>query len=289
MVHDGRYFESKNCRCFEYKQNISTDFYMTICGIEQNTPGKKFGPIIRDGYHVHVVFSGKGHLEIGEKTYEVHAGQIFVTVPEKETYYKADKEDPWYYCWITFAGDKAHEYVKCAGFGDGCYVRDCNIDTGEFMKILQKILAHPKLNQSSETYRLAMAYQYMSMIQASVEASQKEYRGENDLSTDDYIEYAIKYIQGNYARVKIGDLADYIGINRTYLATIFKRKLCMSPQEYLMRVRMNKATELLCQTELQINQVASNVGYDNALTFSKMFKKEYGISPEAYRKKALER
>ena len=120
MVHDGRYFESKNCRCFEYKQNISTDFYMTICGIEQNTPGKKFGPIIRDGYHVHVVFSGKGHLEIGEKTYEVHAGQIFVTVPEKETYYKADKEDPWYYCWITFAGDKAHEYVKCAGFGDGC-------------------------------------------------------------------------------------------------------------------------------------------------------------------------
>ena len=51
MVHDGRYFESKNCRCFEYKQNISTDFYMTICGIEQNTPGKKFGPIIRDGYH----------------------------------------------------------------------------------------------------------------------------------------------------------------------------------------------------------------------------------------------
>jgi transcriptional regulator GlxA family with amidase domain len=58
----------------------------------------------------------------------------------------------------------------------------------------------------------------------------------------------------------------------------------MSPQEYLMQVRMKHACDLLKETDLPIKMIASSVGYENALTFSKIFKHKEGVSPLDYRK-----
>ncbi len=80
-------------------------------------------------------------------------------------------------------------------------------------------------------------------------------------------------------------MADYIGINRTYLTSIFKEKMDKSPQEFLMQVRMSKACELLLNTDVPINVVAREVGYEDQMAFSKMFRKKNGLSPDQYRKK----
>lgn len=143
----------------------------------------------------------------------------------------------------------------------------------------------PYLNLSSDLYRMGIVYQYVSLAVESYEKNASTKKRQNDLTPDDYVDYAIQYIHANYANAKIINVAAYIGVNRTYLATLFKKRMCMSPQEYLMQVRMNKASELLMTTDLPINIVAPNVGYENPLTFSKMFKKRYGLSPENYRKK----
>lgn len=74
-----------------------------------------------------------------------------------------------------------------------------------------------------------------------------------------------------------------MGINRSYLSDIFKKKLGMPPQNYLVHYRMERGGELLRTTELPIQEVAKRSGYDNPLTFTKMFKKTYGVSPREYR------
>ncbi len=58
----------------------------------------------------------------------------------------------------------------------------------------------------------------------------------------------------------------------------------MSPQEYLLQVRMSKSKELLQQKNITIGMVANEVGYDDQMTFSKVFKKRFGISPSDYRR-----
>ena len=58
----------------------------------------------------------------------------------------------------------------------------------------------------------------------------------------------------------------------------------MSPQEYLLQVRMSKARELLRQTDLPINVIAREIGYEDPLSFSKIFKKRYNVSPLQYRR-----
>lgn len=287
MAKEVNYFENPNYRLMEYLQKKEDDLYIKICGIEQCIPGKKIGPVFRSGYHLHVVIAGKGKLKIGEIEYDVHEGQLFVTVPDQETWYQADMEEPWYYCWTTYDGAKAKTYIENAGFAGGVYVQDCNIDINRFLIASQDMLEKPNLNLSSELYRTGMAYKFLSLAIESYECQNQKTGIYSDLSAEDYINYAIKYIQNNYANVKIKNVAEYIGINRTYFATLFKKKMYMSPQDYLMQVRMSRSCELLEETSLPINVIATSVGYDNALTFSKIFKQRYGVSPNNYRKERV--
>ena len=175
--------------------------------------------------------------------------------------------------------------MQYAGFTDGVYVRDCNIASADFFTIVKEILERPHLNVSSEFYRMSLAIRFLSLAIESWEMSNESPRQNSDMTVDEYVDYAVRFMKSNYSGIKVSDVADYIGINRTYLNAIFKKKMYMSPQEYLMQVRMSKSQELLLKTDVPIFVIAKEVGYDDQLAFSKMFRKRYGLSPEQYRKK----
>jgi len=78
-------------------------------------------------------------------------------------------------------------------------------------------------------------------------------------------------------------LADYIGLDRSYLTTLFKERLNISPQAYLTHFRMNKACLLLKEKDLSITEVALLSGYKDPVVFQKAFKNALGISPSKYR------
>lgn len=99
-----------------------------------------------------------------------------------------------------------------------------------------------------------------------------------------YVNQAIDYMERKYSqKIRINDLADYIGINRCYLTNTFKKILNMSPKEFLLNLRLDKSISLLRKTTLPIGTIARQVGYDDPLAFSKIFKQRYGISPKAFR------
>ncbi|MDN5276704.1 MAG: two-component system, response regulator YesN [Clostridiales bacterium] len=73
-------------------------------------------------------------------------------------------------------------------------------------------------------------------------------------------------------------------ISPYYLSHLFKEELNITFLEYLTMVRMEEAKKLLKDTSLSIVAIASQVGYEDASYFSKVFKKYVGISPAQYRK-----
>lgn len=88
----------------------------------------------------------------------------------------------------------------------------------------------------------------------------------------------------NYSdKVTVSQIAHYIGLDRSYLSSIFKKYLDTSIQEYLIQYRINKACDLFYNKELNISDISRSVGYDDPLLFSKIFKKYKGISPKKYR------
>ena len=62
----------------------------------------------------------------------------------------------------------------------------------------------------------------------------------------------------------------------------------ISPTQYILSLRMVNAQSLLENTDYKIGEIAEIVGHDNQLYFSRVFRKEYGVSPVQYRKKIKE-
>ena len=64
----------------------------------------------------------------------------------------------------------------------------------------------------------------------------------------------------------------------------FKQIVNYSPMQYILTIRMNNAASLLESTDYSMAEISAIVGYDNPLYFSRLFKKQKGVSPSEYRK-----
>jgi len=100
-----------------------------------------------------------------------------------------------------------------------------------------------------------------------------------------YAKVAFNYIANNFmCTITIQEVADFIGISRSYLYRLFRDEYGLSPQYLLIGYRMNRASQLLTEED-KIYMVAEQGGYHNQLHFSKAFKKHYGLSSQDYRRR----
>ena len=276
-------YETSRYRCLVYREKQTDDIYLTLCGIEKCLPGYRFNAEDRTGFHLHVILAGKGILSVEGKQIALKEGQMFVTKPGEATWYRADEKEPWEYCWMAFDGNLAERYVKEAGFGPGTNWRNCQQDYRRYGALVRWILDKPEMTLANDIHRLATLLKY---IATAVEDNQMSTGAERHVKTDyidTYVEYAVNYIRANFSTAKVSDVAHYIGIHRSYLTSIFRKKLGVSPQEYLMQVKLEKAKQLLLDSQAPVQEVSQMVGYENPLTFSKSFKNRYGLSPKAFR------
>lgn len=276
-------YETSKYRCLVDPRKQSDSLFLLLCGVESCLPGSEFHTSGRPGYHLHVILSGKGTLCVrGEET-ALHFGQMFITKPGEDTWYRADETDPWSYCWMSYDGQDAQRYTEAAGFSKGVNWLNCSIDTSRYYALVKQVLDQPELNLACDLLRAGKLAEFLSLaIQTEYKRAQTP-RREAEYSTNLYVEYAVNFIHSNYATARISDVANYIGIHRSYLTGIFKKKMGVSPQEYLMQCRMKTASILLLESNLSVQEISQRVGYDNSLTFSKIFKSYYGVSPKHYR------
>lgn len=95
-----------------------------------------------------------------------------------------------------------------------------------------------------------------------------------------------KYVDENYTyELTLTGLADMFHLNETYLSGLFKQHAGATFSDYVTRLRMNKAGELLRDSDLKLTDIAMLVGISSSSYFSTSFKKFYGMSPKEYREK----
>lgn len=99
-----------------------------------------------------------------------------------------------------------------------------------------------------------------------------------------HLKRMLKYIEQNYTEdITSSTLAEMFGISQTHVSRLFRKELQTTSSDYVNRVRISAACELLPNTQLSIGEIAEQVGYDNQYYFNRMFKKYNYITPGEYR------
>ncbi|TLS49178.1 AraC family transcriptional regulator [Paenibacillus antri] len=259
-------------------------------GRSQTKPGHRLGPKVFDHFLIHYVESGRGVYTAEGREYALGAGDSFVIYPEALVSYAADEEEPWQYRWIAFKGEEAERLVAAGGVSPEtpmARTREGARAAKWFERVMKTFRdkeagAHLRANGCLQ---LLLA-EYADARRAGEAADAAAKGADDDGPAAALTRQAIHYMTTQYAEpITIELMAESLGYNRAYLSRVFRERTGATPVAFLVRLRLDRARRLLRERPLlTVEQVASSVGFADALYFSKQFRRAYGQSPTEYRR-----
>ena len=266
-----------------WKKYVKENFEMNVdeCGIEQGIPGLGYKYEVSKNAVIHYVTKGYGTFKFNGKVYNLKQGDIFILIKGMNVEYVASIDDPWEYYWIGFSGSNANEYLNRTSITNS-YVANCKSNS-KIPHIILNMCEISKTYNPSCSDDILLLKELYSLLYTLIEEFPKPF-DYKDKELHTYIQDALNFINSNYMNnITVQEIADYVNLSRSYLYKIFIKNLGISPQKYLINLRMYKATLLLKSTKLPIGEVANSVGYSDSLLFSKTFSKHFSMSPLHYR------
>ncbi len=263
---------------YSYKTQTSSSVGLSVynSGFQMCEGGHSWGPGMRDHYLIHHVASGKGTYTVGSQTYQIAAGDTFLVYPSTLVSYQADSKEPWEYYWVGFNGNQAAFLINQTDFTLESPV--IHTDFGESLR--RELYAVYEAHGSARHNIANMTGHLYLALGLLIEASSAPY---SVTQGQLYVDNAIRFISHNYSRrIDVSDIAHNVGISRSNLFRAFLKYAMMSPNQYLTLFRVNMACDLLLEGKLSVSQVASSVGYEDQMYFSRVFKKIKGVSPRAF-------
>ena len=211
------------------------------------------------------------------KTYTCRAGDAFVIFPGVLFKYEASKEDPWHYMWVAFLGDHTLESLESIGM-----TPDRPVLRNGSLQALNRLFNGLKNSLERAEHSLLGNMEASGWLRlilhklASEDPLPKVDEVPASSRSNRQVDQAIRLLTLQYGQnLSIGSIAQTLGYHRAHLTRMFKEVTGLSPMQYLFKIRMKKAEELL-ETDLTIAQVAASVGYNDPLYFSKQFHKWSG-------------
>ena len=257
------------------------DIFVSSCGHYQLIRREMFETVRREGrrdWQLLYVAGGKAHFTLAQGEITLKEGEAFIyppNQPQRYAYYLHEKPDIY---WLHFTGDKAQALLEKAGlpaFAPFCPGFHSNM-TLLFDRIIRELQQNGLYGKELASF-YAQALFYLMSRGVSEKASQRDAAGPEILKA---VEWMHRHPEES------SPMSEYAKRANMSLSTFIRRfrsHTGVPPQRYITRLRMTNARELMDSTTLPITDIARLVGYDNPLYFSRMFKKETGISPRGYR------
>jgi AraC-like DNA-binding protein len=102
-----------------------------------------------------------------------------------------------------------------------------------------------------------------------------------------FVESAIKYVEDNMSRpdLSVEELSRHLGMSRVHLYKRLRQVTGKTPVEFIRVLRLKRAAQLLRESQLNVSEIAYQVGFNNPKYFSSYFRDEFGVLPSVYQEK----
>lgn len=231
---------------------------------------------------LHYVTSGTG-LFRGEY---IGKGCGFLVFPGEKQEMSVESDDFEQY-WINFSGKDVSNLLASCRIKNHSSVYDFR-DNNPKMKILDELFCSVFRENDSpcefnpyhnHNYLVGLLYQILSLCDNGEPNSEF-------FAKAGYADSVCSYIMSHYSEnLTVDWLAATVGLSPKYLSRVFMQEKGVSMIDYLTEVRLENACGLLLYSDKCISDIAEQVGYRDALYFSKVFKRRKGLSPTQYREK----
>ncbi|HHV11905.1 MAG TPA: AraC family transcriptional regulator [Clostridiales bacterium] len=264
----------------ESKDIILANFLLSWAGCYIKARGHAvYNRTLKDYVLIYCI-EGRGWLELCGKRHEICSGDIFVCPPGIAHSYGSDEKEPWTKYWVHFRGIYGKEYIGRMGISEASPV----LHLGENMRLVymfQEILKVLKMGYTNSNLVLATAYLTTLLGYISHRRINNERIKTDGMNIDKVIRYMLDNLGGN---LDLDQLAEYSNVSKYHFTKLFKDKTGYTPVDYYIRLKIQKACELLELSNTKVIDISIVLGYASPYYFSLTFKRIIGQSPQYYRK-----
>ncbi len=253
-------------------------------------------------YHDHdftelaFILSGKGKYLVEGKEYNVEAGDLLICNPGvKHSHIITNPKEPT----IEFISGFTDFHFKNMAPNSielsegGCVLHTAAELKQEISMHCYAMIAERESNQVGRYFMLKTHLMQMLLLVmreiAHIDTCDQKGCNFESYNKSYAVNRIINYLYENYEhKISLEQIAHNMYLSPVYISKIFKEETGESPINYLIKIRLEKARDILLNSDSgSIKNIANQVGYDDVYHFSKLFKKYYGISPLYYKKRAM--
>ena len=219
--------------------------------------------------------AGKGQYTVGKTAHAIKPGTVFYYADSEPHLLEAGHEG-WDYRWLTFDGERHDRIIRDYALGRAQTAGPCPAALFEELDIALR-------DPTADSELLASTLAYKILLLASAAQTSRT----PDNQDADGAAAAKDWLDAHFtdARLNITGLTAQLRLHRASLHRLFTRRYGVAPVQYLGRLRMRLALELLAETQLPIADVAVRCGLPDHSHFSKLIARHTGFSPRVYRQK----
>lgn len=241
-----------------------------------------YRPRGRLDYQLLYIASGKAHFYFNGKKEILSAGNMVLYHPREEQryyYYGADHTEVY---WVHFTGNNVKNILRKYGITDNMHV----INTGTSLEYKRLFLAMiQELKLCKDDYEELLANYLRQLLIMIHRLIISKPRGKSMFVMNE-IDAAVQYFHSNYNKsISIEEYATAHNMSVSWFIRSFKEYTNTTPAQYILSLRISNARTLLESTSCNISEIANIIGYDNPLYFSRLFKKQCGMSPSEFRRR----
>lgn len=225
---------------------------------------------------------GEGWVQLGEGKYKIASGSAIFIPANTPHAYAADSTHPWTIYWFHLKGKQCNE-VAALLMGDDKATQPISVPfSSERIALFDRIF--DSFSQGYGIANMLFANLALQFFLASFAAPHRFDRPEKQ-EAHNSMQKAVHFMQEHlHEPVTLDNIALAAGLSVSFFCRKFKQETGYTPIEYCNHLRMQKACHLLHFTNLRTNEIALRVGIGDPFYFSRLFKKQLGMSPSNYRK-----